>query len=163
MTSKLPKPNTEKANQVANAQAIQIAINYALAQVGKPYCYAGVGPNCYDCSGLVMMAWRQAHVYLPRVAIQQVNTGTPVTKDELIPGDLVAPDPGHIQIYIGGGKIVEAPRTGLLIRVVPMWGFWKACRLLFAGNSIPPADLNQLSGNPGCSGFGISTGNQQSG
>ena len=49
------------------------AVAYAYAQLGKPYCYAGVGPDCFDCSGLTMMAWGQAGVGMPHGSTEQYN------------------------------------------------------------------------------------------
>ena len=109
--------------------AAAIAISFARSQIGKPYVWGGTGPNGWDCSGLTQAAYASAGVRLPRVTQQQVFSGTPVTRDALAPGDLVFPDPGHVAIYTGGGMIVEAPRTGLRVREVPIYGVWRARRI----------------------------------
>lgn len=107
------------------------AIAFARAQIGKPYVWGATGPNAYDCSGLVQAAWKAAGYNLTRTTYTMlVQPGlSKVSKDELIPGDLVFPDAGHVQIYTGNGMVVEAPRTGLNVREVAMWGFMTARRI----------------------------------
>jgi peptidoglycan DL-endopeptidase CwlO len=95
------------------------AVAYARAQVGKPYCYGGSGPGCFDCSGLTMMAWRQAGVSLPHSSAAQYNVGRRISASELQPGDLVfyySPI-SHVSIYIGGGQRISATHTGDYVRV----------------------------------------------
>jgi hypothetical protein len=116
------------------------AIKYALAQVGKPYKWGATGPNSFDCSGLVMMAYKSAGIKLPRTTGLMINSGASISKANLQPGDLVFPDPGHVQIYIGNNKVVEAPRTGLDVRVVQMWGFWRARRVASPGTAVGGTD-----------------------
>ena len=95
------------------------AVAYARAQVGKPYCYGGAGSGCYDCSGLTMMAWRQAGVSLPHSSASQFNVGRRISASELQPGDLIfyySPI-SHVSIYIGGGQRISATHTGDYVRV----------------------------------------------
>lgn len=107
------------------ANPVSTAIAYCQAQVGKPYCLGGVGPKCYDCSGLMYEAYKSAGVNITRTTYSQlaalVRKGQVVStssgwKDRLEPGDLLysTPVPGdeHVVMYIGGGKIVQAPHTG---------------------------------------------------
>ncbi|MEE1755597.1 C40 family peptidase [Streptomyces sp. SP18CS02] len=97
------------------------AIGYAKAQLGKPYVWGGTGPRGYDCSGLVMRAWEAAGVALPRTTWDQVRAGRATTRSGLAPGDLViTANGGHIQLYIGDGKVIHAPRTGSDITVAPL-------------------------------------------
>jgi peptidoglycan DL-endopeptidase CwlO len=94
-------------------------VAYARAQVGKPYCYGGSGPGCFDCSGLTMMAWRQAGVSLPHSSASQYNVGRRISASELQPGDLVfyySPI-SHVSVYIGGGQRISATHTGDYVRV----------------------------------------------
>lgn len=107
------------------------AISFARAQIGKPYAYGKTGPSSYDCSGLVQAAYKSAGVTLPRTTKGQILVGTPVSKANLQPGDLVFPDLGHVQIYTGNGRVVEAPHTGTKVREVPMWGFLTARRIVY--------------------------------
>jgi peptidoglycan DL-endopeptidase CwlO len=95
------------------------AVAYARAQVGKPYCYGGSGPACFDCSGLTMMAWRQAGISLPHSSASQYNVGRRLSASELQPGDLIfyySPI-SHVSIYIGGGQRISATHTGDYVRV----------------------------------------------
>jgi peptidoglycan DL-endopeptidase CwlO len=95
------------------------AVSYAMAQVGKPYCYGGTGNGCYDCSGLTMMAWQRAGVSLPHSSAAQYNVGRRISASELRPGDLVfyySPI-SHVSMYIGNGQRVSATHTGDYVRV----------------------------------------------
>jgi len=114
--------------------AVRIAISYAVAQLGKPYIWGGIGPVGYDCSGLVMMAYRAAGIDLPRTTFQQVLAGTPVySLSQLEPGDLLftagsdgtATDPGHVGMYIGSGLVIQAAETGEPIMITPLAGYWQ--------------------------------------
>ncbi|ORT58172.1 hypothetical protein BKD26_19920 [Streptomyces sp. CB03238] len=113
---KSDKPSTAKAGSVANGNATK-AIQTALAQVGDPYVWGATGPDAFDCSGLTSFAYRQAGIEIPRTSQQQMKVGVRVDKDAIQPGDLLFPNPGHVMMALGGGKLVEAPRTGLDVRV----------------------------------------------
>ncbi len=96
----------------------QVAVDTARAQLGKPYVYAGSGPDVFDCSGLTMYAWAAAGVSLPHNAEAQYMSLPHVSQSELQPGDLVffgAPI-HHVGIYVGGGTMIEAPYTGVDVR-----------------------------------------------
>jgi peptidoglycan DL-endopeptidase CwlO len=100
-------------------------IAYAEAQLGKPYVYGATGPDAFDCSGLAMMAYSAAGVYIPRTSQQQWQFGTRIPPSTAQPGDLVffagsdgTPQaPGHVGIVIGNGKMIEAYATGYPIRI----------------------------------------------
>ena len=97
------------------------AVEYAYAQLGKPYSWGGTGPKGYDCSGLIMMAWRAAGVNLPRVVPDQYHGTRHVAKADLQPGDVVYfDDLGHDGIYVGGGRFIHAPHTGSVVKFESM-------------------------------------------
>jgi cell wall-associated NlpC family hydrolase len=106
-------------------QVVAAAIAYAEAQLGKPYLWGGTGPDAFDCSGLVMMAYRAAGINIERTSEQQWATETRIPASQVQPGDLVffagadgtPTDPGHVGLVIGGGKMIEAYATGFPIRV----------------------------------------------
>lgn len=100
---------------------VSAVLAYAYAQLGKPYCYAGVGPDCYDCSGLTMMAWAQAGVSMSHGSYDQLASFPRVSMDQLQPGDLVYWD-GHVGIYVGNGSVLHAPHTGTVVQITPIWG-----------------------------------------
>ncbi|GAA3736353.1 C40 family peptidase [Salinactinospora qingdaonensis] len=106
-----------------NARA---ALDFAYAQVGKPYVYGASGPDSYDCSGLTMRAWAQGGVSLPRTTYAQAEVGQRVSRSALQPGDLVFfyGSLGHMGIYAGNGQMVHAPRTGRNVEVVSLSGYW---------------------------------------
>ncbi|MFB9410855.1 C40 family peptidase [Dactylosporangium matsuzakiense] len=106
------------------------AVQFAFSQLGKVYKWGADGPNSFDCSGLTMAAWKTAGVVLPHNAARQKQTVKPITRDELQPGDLVFyyKDVSHVGIYIGSGRVVEAPRAGerismRLIDYAPVVGY----------------------------------------
>ncbi|MGP4025277.1 NlpC/P60 family protein [Actinomadura sp. 3N407] len=95
------------------------ALNFAYAQLGKPYQYGAEGPNSYDCSGLTMKAWAAAGVSITRTTHSQYAATKRVSKSNLQPGDLVFfSGLGHMGMYVGGGKMIHAPRTGKNVEVV---------------------------------------------
>ena len=106
---------------------------YARAQIGKPYQWGGAGPNSFDCSGLVMMAWEQAGISFPHLAQDQYDLTARISLSQLIPGDLVffgTPDNVyHVGIYVGNGNMIDAPETGQDVQVQSI--YWDS--LLGAG------------------------------
>jgi peptidoglycan hydrolase-like protein with peptidoglycan-binding domain len=106
-----------------------LAVAYAKAQIGKPYSWGAEGPNSYDCSGLVWRSYYVAGYHWSRTnADTEIRRGTAVSLSHLAVGDLVQPHPGHIQIYAGGGNIIEAPRAGENVRLRSMWGIGSSSR-----------------------------------
>jgi cell wall-associated NlpC family hydrolase len=98
------------------------AVQAALSQLGDPYVWGADGPSSYDCSGLMMYAWGKAGVSLSHSSKAQASEGRRVSKSQLMPGDLVfyySPI-SHVAMYIGGGRIVHAPRPGKSVEIAPM-------------------------------------------
>ena len=106
-------------------QTVAAAIAYAQQQIGKPYLWGGTGPDAFDCSGLVMMAYQAAGVNIPRTSEAQWAWGPQIQASQAEPGDLVffagsdgtPTSPGHVGLVIGGGKMIEAYATGFPIRI----------------------------------------------
>jgi cell wall-associated NlpC family hydrolase len=99
--------------------AAAAAVRFALAQVGKPYCYGGGGPGCYDCSGLTMAAYATVGISLPHSSSAQYGVGRHISAGELQPGDLIfyySPI-SHVSMYIGNGQRVSATHSGDYVRV----------------------------------------------
>ena len=121
----LPAGYTVPAN---SSPAARVAVTFALAQLGKPYVWGATGPAAYDCSGLTSSAWRAAGVTIGRTTYEQVDDGTATTLQRLAPGDLILTpggdgtfaSPGHVGMYLGGGRVVEAPRTGDVVKIVSL-------------------------------------------
>jgi hypothetical protein len=116
-------------NQAGDDNRGMVAAQWALAQLGKPYQWGAAGPDSYDCSGLVMVAWEHAGIQLGRTTYIQWTEGTPVPENQLQPGDLVffepSPQgPGHVGIYIGDSKYVDAPETGQNVRIDSLGEPW---------------------------------------
>jgi cell wall-associated NlpC family hydrolase len=95
------------------------AAQKACSLIGRPYVFGAEGPNSFDCSGLTKIAWASAGVHLEHYTRDQLNEGTPVSRSQLQPGDLVFyyGDYHHVAIYVGGGKVVHAPHTGDHVRM----------------------------------------------
>lgn len=109
------------------------AARAALTKVGKPYVYGAAGPSAFDCSGLVVWAFRQVGVSLPHSAATLATMGKPVSRNDLQPGDLLFyySPVGHVAIYIGNGQVVEASNESEPVSVSKVYydGFTTARRL----------------------------------
>ena len=111
---------------LTNAEVVAF-LEAAESRLGMPYVWGGDGPTDFDCSGLVQWSFARAGVVMPRVADEQALTGPKVPLSELEPGDLLfyhtdptAPDYiSHVAIYLGGGKMLQAPMPGLDVEIVP--------------------------------------------
>jgi cell wall-associated NlpC family hydrolase len=97
-----------------------IALKYALAQVGDVYVWAAAGPTRWDCSGLTMRSFQKAGVSLPHSSRIQIKYGKNISASSLKPGDLLffGKPISHVSMYMGGGKMVQAPRPGKKVEVV---------------------------------------------
>ncbi len=105
---------------------VSAVLAYARAQLGKPYLWGGSGPNSFDCSGLTLMAWRRAGVYLSHYTGAQWAETARVPISDLRPGDLVfygtsGPTSHHMGLYVGGGQMIEAPHSGAVVRYASIY------------------------------------------
>ena len=140
------------STQAPSGSAAAVAIAWAYKEIGIPYSWGGgnsSGPTYgilqgsgtlgFDCSGLTLFAWAHAGVTLPHSSQAQYNLGRHVSFGQLAPGDLIfyasnTSDPGtihHVTLYIGGGKMIEAPHTGDVVKVSTVYtsGFIGGTRL----------------------------------
>ncbi|MCW2748753.1 MAG: hypothetical protein JWP10_1895 [Nocardioidaceae bacterium] len=137
---KTPKPTTPKPTTPApdpipapppvSSSKVAKAIAFAKAQIGEPYAYGAAGPSKWDCSGLTMKAWGAAGVSLAHSSRYQFTQTTRVAMSDIKAGDLLFwTDSGpsgiyHVALYLGGGQMIHAPRTGQDVQVVPV-SYWR--------------------------------------
>lgn len=106
--------------RLSEAEARQIVLEAAYAELGKPYKWGGTGPNRWDCSGLTRHAWAQAGVRIPRVSRWQWRELPHVPLSEARPGDLVffgKPRIHHVGIYLGPNRMLHAFKTGDFVKI----------------------------------------------
>jgi len=116
------------------ASALARVVMLARTQIGRPYVWGGASPvTSFDCSGLVQWAFGQLGARLPRTAQQQYDATRRVSRNDLRPGDLVFFErtyPSHerithVGIYVGNGRMINAPTTGDVIREMDVFGgYW---------------------------------------
>ncbi|MCI2420645.1 NlpC/P60 family protein [Saccharopolyspora sp. K220] len=105
--------------------AANTALQAALSKRGSDYEWGSKGPTTFDCSGLTQWAYKQAGITIPPSSRTQWTVGRAVSRNQLQPGDLVFYDDGsgdpstihHVAMYVGGGKVVDAPTEGQLVDV----------------------------------------------
>jgi peptidoglycan DL-endopeptidase RipA len=131
-----------RAVGLRGSAAVRRVIDRAMSQIGVQYVWGGGndrGPSTgipdafgsplnrvgFDCSGLMLYAFDAVGIDLPRVSRNQFHAGRKVPVSDVRPGDLLffqnrgAPI-HHVAMYVGDGKMIEAPYTGASVRVVPM-------------------------------------------
>jgi cell wall-associated NlpC family hydrolase len=116
-----------------------IAIQYALAQVGKGYVAAAAGPSVFDCSGLTMAAYRQAGISLAHLSYTQFDQTRRVPVSEIQPGDLVfyfGSGAHHVGMYVGNGKMVSASNPSDGVELIDFLGPWYGERFSGVGRVI---------------------------
>ncbi len=98
------------------------AVDAAMTKVGSPYSWGAAGPDSFDCSGLMYWAYQQLGKSIPRTSQAQLAGGTPVSRDQLQPGDLIGFYEGitHVGMYVGNGMIIHASTYGVPVQVVPI-------------------------------------------
>lgn len=112
------------------------AVQFALAQLGKPYVLGATGPDTFDCSGLTQQAMKAAGISISRTTYTQINDGEPVIGDPQR-GDLVFPDAGHVVIALGGDQCVHAPQSGDVVKISQYWTKPIAIRRLGTNTGTP--------------------------
>lgn len=121
------KPNTNKLDIKRES-----VVNEAKKYLGVPYVWGGTSPSGFDCSGLVQYVYKHAlGIDISRTTSTQVNAGIGVSASDLKPGDLVFPHSGHVQMYIGNGKVIHAPQTGDVVKISNLGKVWKARRIIY--------------------------------
>ncbi len=125
-----PPPPPAPPAPPAPSSGAPAAISFARAQLGEPYQWGAAGPGAWDCSGLTMGAWGAGGKYLPHYSVAQYEQSTPISAGSLRPGDLVfwgsSSSPSsiyHVALYVGGGQIIHAPRTGRPVTQESMY-YW---------------------------------------
>ncbi|WP_390881912.1 NlpC/P60 family protein [Actinomyces radicidentis] len=115
------------AQAAASANKADTAISAAQSYLGVPYVWAGESYSGLDCSGLTMLAYQQAGVYLTHSSRVQYGQGTAVPLSEAQPGDLIfwshnGTQAGiyHVAIYLGDGQVIEAPNVGMTVRITSL-------------------------------------------
>lgn len=98
------------------------AVDAAMTKVGSPYSWGAAGPDAFDCSGLMYWAYQQLGKSIPRTSQAQLAGGTPVSRDQLQPGDIIGFYEGitHVGMYVGDGMIIHASTYGVPVQVVPI-------------------------------------------
>ena len=133
-----PTPNRGgSSSHVAppNAGSASALLNYAYGFRGLPYQWGATGPNAYDCSGFTSTVFAKFGYGIGRTTYDQIKVGTPVSYGDLKPGDLVfcggsPSSPSHVGIYVNGGQMIHAPRTGDHIKIGGIYDFVAARRVL---------------------------------
>lgn len=118
------KPYTGPVPSAPDGSVLKIAYKY----LGVPYVWGGTTPAGFDCSGFVQYVFRQYGINLPRNSEAQAAAGVRISASEARPGDLVHWH-GHIAIYIGGGKIIHAPKPGDHVKIAPLYGHYTFVRI----------------------------------
>ncbi|WP_298255028.1 C40 family peptidase [uncultured Arthrobacter sp.] len=122
-----PAPAADPAPDVVPAPSssdVDRVIAAAKAYEGVPYVWGGTDPAVgLDCSGFLQRAYADIGIEIPRVTWDQMNAGTQVSSlAEAQPGDLLFSfDGGHVSMYLGGGKAIDAPQPGSNVAVRDMW------------------------------------------
>jgi cell wall-associated NlpC family hydrolase len=102
-------------------------VGIAMRYLGTPYVWGGASPAGFDCSGFTMYVYAQVGVSLPHNAAAQYGYGSPVSRSDLQPGDLVFFDGlGHVGLYVGGGSFIHAPHTGDVVKISSLTGWYAA-------------------------------------
>ena len=119
-------PSNTAASFTTSAARTQV-LNYAAQFLGVPYVYGGSTPSGFDCSGFTSYVFKNTVGAIPRVAQAQFDATTRISKDQLLPGDLVffgssAYSISHVGIYVGNNQFIHSPHTGDVVKYESMTG-----------------------------------------
>lgn len=136
-TAITPSNNAASVSISAKRQSV---LNYAAQFLGVPYVYGGSTPSGFDCSGLTSYVFKNTVGSIPRVAQAQYDATTRVSRDDLLPGDLVffgssTSSISHVGIYVGSNQFIHAPSTGDVVKYSSLTGSY-ATRYQGAGRVI---------------------------
>ena len=129
----ISSPNRgEITSGTASSASGNAIVSYAYNFIGTPYVYGATGPDTFDCSGFTSYVYANAAgINITRTTYSQMGVGTPVSYDQLQPGDLVFTYGGdHVGIYVGGGQYIHAPQPGDSVKVGNVTSFYCARRVL---------------------------------
>lgn len=133
---------------------VTTAMAAARSKLGARYVWGAEGPDTFDCSGLMQWAWKQAGVSIPRTSQQQAKYGTAVPLGKIQAGDLVTSDWGagpssHVAMYLGGGRLIHAPKPGDRVRYATLDASYakhiNAIRRVPGAKGAPPSDGAQYA------------------
>jgi cell wall-associated NlpC family hydrolase len=127
---------TDSGGGFAGGSRAQVAVQYALAQVGEPYSYSASPPNSWDCSKLTAAAWAEAGAGLTAYSVAQWDQTRRVPVSDIQPGDLVfyfGLGARHVAIYIGNGKMVSASNPSDGVEIIDFLGPWYGDRFSGVG------------------------------
>lgn len=117
-------PRVLKSAESGSSLSVK-ALDLAMTQLGKPYVWGAVGPDTFDCSGLVLWSYNNLGYFdMPRTTRGQWTSGTLIRRDQVQKGDLIyflnnqlKSPVDHVGIYIGDGKMLHAPRPGKFVEI----------------------------------------------
>lgn len=121
------RPVTRKVVRKVSRPAGNPVVRFAESQLGRPYVKGGTGRGGWDCSGLTRAAYARVGKRLAHKASRQ--HGAAVRRGQARPGDLVKWGDYHVGIYVGGGRVIHAPKPGDRVKRAPLWGSYRIVRV----------------------------------
>ncbi|MGI6182037.1 MAG: NlpC/P60 family protein [Agathobaculum sp.] len=123
-------PDADAIAYAGTSEARSSVLTYAAQFLGTPYVYGGSTPSGFDCSGFTSYVFNNTVGSIPRVAQSQYNATTHLTREELLPGDLVffgssASSISHVGIYVGDGQFIHSPHTGSVVKYESLSGSYE--------------------------------------
>lgn len=121
-TLDITEENDRKYNDgIEKFNCLNVVMNFAYSQLGKPYGFGKIGPDSFDCSGLVQSVYKEAGIEISRSTSSQIREGSKVNKNELKIGDLVflnmSTGSGHVGLYVGDNKIIHSSAPGDVVKI----------------------------------------------